>query len=244
MLNPKQFALLLSNWALIPSPTAKLPWHHKGMAKITWWLSISQFPGNSCLLGNANLCQQICSQMAKLQCQQPSWLDGIFSMWMELWQNANCCQCHFGSFSSFNEPFKFRQLGWFVCLLCCGPCLHYSIPCSSFTITAWQSVVHIAQKTHLTEQTQFKSEDLIVTVWFVAWRIYCRPPRQDKVEVSSSFQVITTSVWEQHPRSLHKGATGRVWTGNQQYPVLCHVPALSEVESCWILGRVKQAVSK
>ena len=41
-----------------------------------------------------------------------------------------------------------------------------------------------------------------------------------KAEVRSSF--ITTTVWEQCPRSHHKGATGRVRTGNQRYPVLCH----------------------
>ena len=33
---------------------------------------------------------------------------------------------------------------------------------------------------------------------------------------------MTTTVREQHPRSHHKGATGRVRTGNQRYPVLCH----------------------
>ena len=32
-----------------------------------------------------------------------------------------------------------------------------------------------------------------------------------KAEVCSSF--IATTVWEQHPRSNHKGATGRVQTG-------------------------------
>ena len=41
-----------------------------------------------------------------------------------------------------------------------------------------------------------------------------------KTEVHHSF--ITTTVWEQCPRSHHKGATSRVWTGNQLYPVLCY----------------------
>ena len=40
-----------------------------------------------------------------------------------------------------------------------------------------------------------------------------------KAEVCSSF--FTTTVWEQHPRSHHKGTTGRVRTGDQRYPVLC-----------------------
>ena len=39
-----------------------------------------------------------------------------------------------------------------------------------------------------------------------------------KAEARCSF--ITTTVREQHPRSHHKGATGRVRTGNQLYPVL------------------------
>ena len=41
-----------------------------------------------------------------------------------------------------------------------------------------------------------------------------------KQEVHSSF--ITTNVLEQLPRSHHKGASGRVRTGDQLYPVLCH----------------------
>ena len=41
-----------------------------------------------------------------------------------------------------------------------------------------------------------------------------------KAEVRRSF--ITTTVWGLHPRSHHKGATGRVRTGNRLYPVLCH----------------------
>ena len=41
-----------------------------------------------------------------------------------------------------------------------------------------------------------------------------------KAEFHRSF--ITTTVLEQRPRSHHKGATGRVRTWNQRYPVLCH----------------------
>ena len=41
-----------------------------------------------------------------------------------------------------------------------------------------------------------------------------------KAEVRSSF--ITTTVGEQNPRSHHKGATGRVRTGDRLHPVLCH----------------------
>ena len=41
-----------------------------------------------------------------------------------------------------------------------------------------------------------------------------------KAEVRSSF--ITTTVREQRPMSQHKGATDRVPTGDQRYPVLCH----------------------
>ena len=91
---------------------------------------------------------------------------------------------------------------------------------------------------------KFKSSRLDCCCMVCGWRIHCRPPRQHKVEVSSSFQVTTTTVWKQHPRSLHKGTTGRVWTGDQLYPVLCHAPALSDVESCQMLGRVRQAVGK
>ena len=40
-----------------------------------------------------------------------------------------------------------------------------------------------------------------------------------KVGVHCSFN--TATIWEQNPRSHHKGATGRVRTGNQPYPVLC-----------------------
>ena len=39
-----------------------------------------------------------------------------------------------------------------------------------------------------------------------------------KAEVLCSF--ITMTLLEQNPRSHHKGATGRVQTGNQLYPVL------------------------
>ena len=41
-----------------------------------------------------------------------------------------------------------------------------------------------------------------------------------EAEVRSSF--ITTTVREQNPRSHHKGATGRVRTGDRRHPVLCH----------------------
>ena len=43
-----------------------------------------------------------------------------------------------------------------------------------------------------------------------------------KAEIRRSF--ITATVWEQCPRTHHKGATGRVRTGNQLFPVpnLCH----------------------
>ena len=34
-------------------------------------------------------------------------------------------------------------------------------------------------------------------------------------------QLYNTAVREQHPRSHHKGATGRVQTGDRRYPVLC-----------------------
>ena len=43
-----------------------------------------------------------------------------------------------------------------------------------------------------------------------------------KAEVLGSF--IATTIREQRPgpMSLHKGATGRVRSGDQRYPVLCH----------------------
>ena len=40
-------------------------------------------------------------------------------------------------------------------------------------------------------------------------------------EVSSSF--ITTTVWQQHPRSHHKGATGRVATNGIQFYVIANL---------------------
>ena len=43
-----------------------------------------------------------------------------------------------------------------------------------------------------------------------------------KAEVRRSFITTVTTVWEQRPRSHHKGATGRVQTGDQRYLVLCH----------------------
>ena len=42
-----------------------------------------------------------------------------------------------------------------------------------------------------------------------------------KAGVRRSF-IAKTQVREQRPRSHHKSATGRVRTGNQRYPVLCH----------------------
>ena len=47
-----------------------------------------------------------------------------------------------------------------------------------------------------------------------------------KAEVRCSF--ISTTVREQHPRSHHKGPTGRVRTGDKRYPVLCHWDVLSK----------------
>ena len=41
-------------------------------------------------------------------------------------------------------------------------------------------------------------------------------------EVEASCSFITTTVLEQRPRSHHMGTTGRVQTGDQLYPVLCH----------------------
>ena len=44
--------------------------------------------------------------------------------------------------------------------------------------------------------------------------------------------------WEQHPRSHHKVATARVWTGHQLYPILCpcqlgqDIPIYTMVYSC------------
>ena len=41
----------------------------------------------------------------------------------------------------------------------------------------------------------------------------------------NAFYVLFFPNWEEdtvHPRSHHKGATGRVRTGDQRYPVLCH----------------------
>ena len=52
-----------------------------------------------------------------------------------------------------------------------------------------------------------------------------------KAEVSRSF--ITTTVREQRPRSHHKGATGRVRTGDQRYPVLCHCQLGQEIPYHW-----------
>ena len=48
--------------------------------------------------------------------------------------------------------------------------------------------------------------------------------RHSKAKVRRSFIITTTvtSSREQHPRSHHKGATARVRTGDQQYPVLCN----------------------
>ena len=51
-----------------------------------------------------------------------------------------------------------------------------------------------------------------------------------RADVRPSF--ITTTVREQRPRSHHKGAIGRVRTGNQRLPVLCH---------CIIKGRLHDA---
>ena len=41
-----------------------------------------------------------------------------------------------------------------------------------------------------------------------------------KAEVRRGFN--TTTVRDQSPRAHHKGATGRVRTGDQRYPALCH----------------------
>ena len=35
----------------------------------------------------------------------------------------------------------------------------------------------------------------------------------------------------QSPRSQHKGATGRVWTGDQRHPVLCHCQLGQDISS-------------
>ena len=43
-------------------------------------------------------------------------------------------------------------------------------------------------------------------------------PSESLILKGGSF--ITTSVWDQNPRSHHKGATGRLRTGDQRYPVL------------------------
>ena len=45
---------------------------------------------------------------------------------------------------------------------------------------------------------------------------------KDNAETEIRRSFITTTVREQRPRSHHKGATGRVRTGDQRYPVLCH----------------------
>ena len=56
----------------------------------------------------------------------------------------------------------------------------------------------------------------------------------------------TTTVLDGNPRSHHKEATGRVWTDNQQYPVLCHcklrqdIPLLSSIPESHIHLTVDQ----
>ena len=70
-----------------------------------------------------------------------------------------------------------------------------------------------------------------------------------KEEVRSSF--ITTTVWDQSPRSHHTGDTGRVRTGDHLNPALCHcqlrqdtmhVKNLQEhnCDSCWFKAHVLQ----
>ena len=55
--------------------------------------------------------------------------------------------------------------------------------------------------------------------WFYLLRLWiCIPVR---AEVRSSF-ITTTVLFGMNPRSHHKGATGRVWTGDQLLPILCH----------------------
>ena len=48
----------------------------------------------------------------------------------------------------------------------------------------------------------------------------CRRKTMRYLEVRCSF--ITTTVREQNPTSHHKAATGRVRTGKQRLPLLCH----------------------
>ena len=52
----------------------------------------------------------------------------------------------------------------------------------------------------------------------------------DKAEVRRSF--ITTTVREQHPGSHHKGATGRVRTGDQRYSVSFIIANLLGQDTC------------
>ena len=58
-----------------------------------------------------------------------------------------------------------------------------------------------------------------------------------KEEVHSSF--ITTTYWEQHPRSHHKGATGRVQTGNHDnvYPYHLQMYDCACIEAKWVVSK-------
>ena len=62
--------------------------------------------------------------------------------------------------------------------------------------------------------------------WFLKFFI---STSKAEVQVRSSF--LTTTVREQHPRSYYKGATGRVRTGDQRYPVLFHCQLGQDIPS-------------
>ena len=60
-----------------------------------------------------------------------------------------------------------------------------------------------------------------------------------KVEVRSSF----VNTWDQSPRLHHKGATGRVRTGDQQYPTLCHCQLGQDIPSLMNKVRIATVVA-
>ena len=53
-----------------------------------------------------------------------------------------------------------------------------------------------------------------------------------KEEIRLSF--ITTNIREQPSRSHHKGATARVRTGDQRYPIPCHCQLGQDIPRAWV----------
>ena len=62
-------------------------------------------------------------------------------------------------------------------------------------------------------------------------------------EVEARCSFITTTVLEQRPRSHHKGATGRVRSGDQRYPVLFHSSCQSGQDMAMTEGIIVKVVA-